>query len=39
MADSLGDGIAGHEMLARFVLSYATPAADIERFGGLLKDS
>ena len=39
LADSLGDGIAGHEMLARFVLSYATPAADIERFGGLLKDS
>ncbi|CAN5475508.1 low specificity L-threonine aldolase [soil metagenome] len=40
MADSLGEGgIGDDEMLARFVLSYATPAADIERFGALIKDA
>ena len=32
MPDSLGDGIAPDEIFARFVLSFATPEADVDAF-------
>jgi threonine aldolase len=32
MPDSLGDGISSDEIFARFVLSFATPEEDVERF-------
>lgn len=39
MPDTLGpNGIADDEIFVRFVLSYATPPADVERFIGLVKD-
>lgn len=36
MPDSLGDGIAQDEIFVRFVLSYATPEADVDRFVNLI---
>jgi threonine aldolase len=38
MPDSLGDGIADDEIFVRFVLSYATPEADVRKFLGLVKE-
>ncbi|WP_119272855.1 threonine aldolase family protein [Taklimakanibacter deserti] len=39
MPDTLGPGgIADDEIFVRFVLSYATPPEDVERFIGLIKD-
>jgi threonine aldolase len=39
MPDTLGpNGIAEDEIFVRFVLSYATPPEDVERFIGLIKD-
>jgi threonine aldolase len=39
MPDTLGpNGVAEDEIFVRFVLSYATPAEDVERFIGLIKD-
>lgn len=39
MPDMLGpDGIADDEIFVRFVLSYATPEQDVERFIGLVRD-
>ena len=32
MPDSLGDGIAEHEIFARFVLSFATPEEEVDAF-------
>ncbi len=32
MPDSLGDAITGDEIFVRFVLSFATPEADVDRF-------
>ncbi|MFO1121670.1 MAG: low specificity L-threonine aldolase [Hyphomicrobiales bacterium] len=37
MPDSLGDGIAPDEIFVRFVLSFATPEADVDRFVALAK--
>lgn len=36
MPDSLGDGIRQDEIFVRFVLSYATPEADVDRFVELM---
>jgi len=36
MPDSLGDAIQPHEIFVRFVLSYATPEADVDQFVELL---
>lgn len=39
MPDTLGpNGLAEDEIFVRFVLSYATPPEDVERFIGLIKD-
>jgi threonine aldolase len=38
MPDSLDDGIADDEIFVRFVLSYATPEADVRKFLGLVKE-
>ena len=39
MPDTLGPkGIAENEIFVRFVLSYATPPEEVERFIGLVKD-
>jgi threonine aldolase len=39
MPDTLGpNGIADDEIFVRFVLSYATPPEEVERFIGLIKD-
>ena len=39
MPDTLGpNGINEDEIFVRFVLSYATPPEDVERFIGLMKD-
>ncbi len=37
MPDSLGAGISGDEIFARFVLSFATPEADIQKLLQLIK--
>ena len=39
MPDTLGPkGISEDEIFVRFVLSYATPLEEVERFIGLVKD-
>jgi threonine aldolase len=39
MPDTLGpNGVSDDEIFVRFVLSYATPPEDVERFIGLIKD-
>jgi threonine aldolase len=37
MPDSLGDSIAADEIFVRFVLSFATPEADVDRFVALAR--
>ena len=38
MPDSLGDGISDDEIFVRFVLSFATPTTDVQKFLALVKE-